>query len=278
MNQYKISVLIENCASQTFLGEHGLSFILKTPNSNILFDTGQGKVIEHNLKVMNFTPDRIDSLVLSHGHYDHTGGIAYLADHLKPDLKVYLHPAALEEKYSKISQGFKYIGISENNKRYITGLGKKLIFTTTPTEISDGIWCTGEIPRTNPAENRSTKFYLDKNSKKTDMMLDDQALFMHTKEGVVVLLGCCHAGFANTLDYIAKIAETDTIHAVIGGTHLRNANTALLDFTADTLKKYHVNLFAPCHCSGQTSSAYLYARNPEIFKECHTGASFIFEV
>jgi 7,8-dihydropterin-6-yl-methyl-4-(beta-D-ribofuranosyl)aminobenzene 5'-phosphate synthase len=276
MKHYKISVLVENRASQTFLGEHGLSFIIKSDHANILFDTGQGKVIEHNLKVMNFSPERINSMVLSHGHYDHTGGIEYLSKHLSPEIKVYLHPSALEEKYSKISTGYKFLGISEKNRDYLKSLGENLILTSEPTEIADGIWCTGEIPRTNPIENRSTKFYLDKSTKIPDTMLDDQALFFHTEKGVVVLLGCCHAGFANTLDYIAKIADAKTIYAVIGGTHLRNANFAQLDFTAATLAKYNVKLFAPCHCSGPKSSAYLYAENREVFQECHAGASFLF--
>ncbi len=109
-----------------------------------------------------------------------------------------------------------------------------------------------------------------------DIMKDDQALYINTEKGIVVVLGCCHAGFANTLDYIAKLTETDTIYGVIGGTHLRNANVAQLNFTASILEKYNVQLFAPCHCSGVLSSAFLYAKQSEIFKECQTGASFIF--
>ncbi len=274
-NNLKISVLVENTASRTFRGEHGLAFIITAGSKTLLFDTGQGGVIEHNLYTMHCSPDKIDFLVLSHGHYDHTGGLKYLSEHLRSDIKVYLHPAALEEKYSKISTGFKYLGISEHNRAYLAGLGENLVFTQQPTEIFEDVWVTGEIPRINSIENRSTKFYLDKETSISDNMQDDQAMFLKTEKGIAVLLGCCHAGLANTLDYIAKLAETDNIYAVIGGTHLRNANSAQLDFAAATLAKYNVRIFAPCHCSGQKSTAYLYAKNPEIFQECHAGASFM---
>ncbi len=276
MTQLKISVLVENRASQTFLGEHGLSFVIRSDNKTVLFDTGKGEILEHNIKVMNLNPEKIDALVLSHGHYDHTGGLEHLAKCLNTEIQVYAHPAALEPKFSKSSTVFKYIGISKNNRNYLQKLDTNLIFTEKPTKITENISCTGEIPRTNSIENRSTKFYLDKTTSNPDIMRDDQALYINTEKGVVVLLGCCHAGFANTIDYIAKLAKTETIYAVIGGTHLRNANFAQLDFTASVLKKYQVQLFAPCHCSGGLSSAYLYAKNPNIFRECHTGTSFIF--
>ena len=277
INKLKISVIVENTAAQLLLGEHGLSFLIRTDTHTLLFDTGRGEVIEHNLKELCQSPENIDVLLISHGHYDHTGGIEYLSSHLRPDIKAYLHPAALEPKYSNIPGGFKYLGISDNNREYLLSLGENLILTEGVTEIYDGIFLTGEIPRINSIENRSTKFYLDRELTVPDLMKDDQALFFHSPKGIVVLLGCCHAGLANTLDYVAKTAETDSIHAVIGGTHLRNANQAQLDFAADTLKKYNVKIFAPCHCSGEKSSAYLYSKNPGIFSECAAGTSFIFE-
>ena len=101
-------------------------------------------------------------------------------------------------------------------------------------------------------------------------------MLFKTEKGIVVLLGCCHAGLANTLDYIAQLAATDTIYAVIGGTHLMKASSAQLNFAAETLRKYNVRVFAPCHCSGQKSSSYLYSKNPDIFEECYSGSSFMF--
>ena len=276
LSNLKISVVADNRAATTFLAEHGLSFLIKADGKTILFDSGQGAVIEHNLKELCCAPEDIDALVLSHGHYDHTGGLGYLAPRLKKDIKIYLHPSALKPKYSKIPGDAKYIGMPDSALAFCEDRKKSLVMTSEPTEIFPGIFATGSVPRVNSMEKRSTKFYLGESLTEPDTMLDDQALFFRTEKGIVVLLGCCHAGLKNTLDYIAKIAETKKIYAVIGGTHLRSANIAQLDFAADAVKEYGIRIFAPCHCSGEKSSAYLYCRNPEIFSECHTGASFVF--
>ena len=278
LTKLKISVLVDNRASGTFLGEHGLSFVVRTEHGTILFDTGQGFVIEHNMNELACSPEDIDCIVLSHGHYDHTGGLDCISRHIRQDTRFFLHPAALAAKFAKTPDGSKYIGIAPAVRDFLNNRMDRVFFTEQATEIFPDVFVTGYVPRIHGIEKRSTRFYLDKERTQHDAMSDDQSLFFRTERGTVVLLGCCHAGLANTLDCVANLADTDKIHAVIGGTHLRSANEELLDFAMAALDKYNVDIFAPCHCSGEKSSAYFYSKNPANFAECYAGAGFTFNI
>ena len=282
IDSLSIKILCDNTASGNYLGEHGLSFLINTGDTNILFDTGKGEVIAHNMQEAGIKPSDIDLVVFSHGHYDHTGGISYiLNDSLfatkfsDEKNRIYMHADALNAKYSKTISGPKYIGISKENKNILNKYSDITVFNKESLEILPGVHLTGEIPRINSEENVKTKFFLDDKLSIVDSIVDDQSLFIKTPKGIVVILGCCHSGLANTLDYISKLANTDSIYAVIGGTHLRNANRSRLDFTIEVIKKYNVKLFAPIHCSGQRASAYMFAQLEDIFQEANSGAAFL---
>ena len=284
IDSLSIKILCDNTAAGNYLGEHGLSFLINTGDTNILFDTGKGGIIAHNMQEAGVKPSDIDFVVFSHGHYDHTGGISYIFNDLlfatkfrEEKNRIYMHPNALNAKFSKTISGPKYIGISKENKDILKRYSDITVFNKESLEILPGVYLTGEIPRTNPEENVETKFFLDEKLSIVDSIVDDQALFINTPKGIVVILGCCHSGLANTLDHISKLAETYSIYAVIGGTHLHNANRSRLDFTIEIIKKYNVKLFAPIHCSGQQASAYMFAQLEEIFQEAHSGAAFLIE-
>ncbi len=271
----KITVIVDNYASRNCLAEHGLAYYIEVEGKRIFFDSGQGKVIQHNCEKLDVDPLRANAFVLSHGHYDHTGGIKFLKEHFSDNVKVYLHPAALEEKYAKDDDKFRYIGIAKKNKEWLKNLGTRLNFTEKQTEIFKNVWVTGAVPKIHEIEKPEERFYLQKNKKFPDDLIDDQSMFFYTVKGIVVLLGCCHSGIGNTLDYIAELTGKKEIYAVIGGMHLKNVSKERLDFSAKILEKYNVKLFAPCHCTGQKSSSYFYAKNPDIFNECHAGKTFI---
>jgi len=271
----KITVVVDNTASRNVLAEHGLAYYIEVDSKRIFFDSGQGKVIEHNCDKLGIDPLRANAFVLSHGHYDHTGGIKFLSDHFSDNVYVHVHPGALEKKYAKDNDKFRYIGISKKNKEWLKSIGKRLIFTEKPTEIFDNTWVTGPVPRIHKIEKSEERFYLQKDINYPDNLIDDQSMFFYTGKGIVILLGCCHSGIRNTLDYIAILTGKKEIYAVIGGMHLKNASQKKLDFSAKVLEKYNAKLFAPCHCTGQKSATYLYAKNPEIFNECFAGKTFI---
>ena len=271
----KITVVVDNTASRTCLAEHGLSYYVEIDGKRLFFDSGQGKIIRYNCDKLDIDPLRANAFVLSHGHYDHTGGIKYLSEHFSDNVRVYIHPGVLEKKYAKDEDKFRYIGIAKKNKEWLKSIGKRLVFTENPTKVFKNVWVTGEIPRIHKIERAEERFYLGRNINHPDGLIDDQSMFFNTAKGIVVLLGCCHSGIGNTLDYISELTGEKEIYAVIGGMHLKDVSQKRLDFTAKILKKYKLKLFAPCHCTGQKSAAYLYAKNPDIFNECYAGNFFV---
>lgn len=268
-----ITIVVDNLASGKLLGEHGLCMLIECKNRRILFDSGQGFVLNHNLSVLNINPADITDFVLSHGHYDHTGGIANLAQNPKFRPNIYLHPAALSAKFASDPKGARYIGISEESREWILGQKNKSTISKDPVKIDSGITITGEIATIYPEERYVTKFFLNKELTQIDNIDDDQALVFETKKGTVVALGCCHKGLGNTLEQATIITGKREIYAVIGGTHLRSADKARLDFSVEIIKKYNVKQFIATHCTGFDSAAYLKNALPGIFRAGFAGST-----
>ncbi|NOY75076.1 MAG: MBL fold metallo-hydrolase [Kiritimatiellaeota bacterium] len=274
----KITILVDNTASGKLVGEHGLSSLIEKDETMILFDAGQGEAFAYNIDALGVDLAELAHIVFSHGHYDHTGGIARLAETAELAAVVHMHPAALDAKFAREPDGTaKSIGISKSNREWLLSRGDDLHLSKHPVEIAPGVLTTGEIPEIFSQESCSTRFRLDKELTQIDDMADDMSLFMRTDAGTVVVLGCCHRGLANTLAHITMIAETDEIAAVIGGTHLRNADRARLDFTVETVKKHHVKRFVATHCTGIKSAEYLKEKLPDVFTAGFAGMTMEFD-
>jgi len=245
----RITTLVENTASGAgLLAEHGLSFWIEYGDKRILFDTGQSDILIKNAKVLGIDLAETDAIVLSHGHYDHTGGLASVLN-IAEKAKIYLHPAATEPKLSKKVSGAISIGMSDSAKKAIQG--RDVIWTATPAQLFPGIAVTGQVPRTNDFEDTGGAFFLDEDCQKPDELLDDQALFIESAKGLVVVFGCAHSGVVNTLDYISKSTGQNKIYAVIGGMHLANASRIRIANTIEAFKKYEIQKIVPLHCTGQ---------------------------
>jgi 7,8-dihydropterin-6-yl-methyl-4-(beta-D-ribofuranosyl)aminobenzene 5'-phosphate synthase len=263
------------------LGEHGLSILIERENARVLFDAGQGEAFAANARTLNVDLTSLTNVVFSHGHYDHTGGIATLAD-IPPSAgfapSIHMHPAALDAKFAREPDGSaKYIGISPKNRDWLLSREKKLHLSCESAEIASGVFTTGEIPERFAEEAVSSRFRLDEQLTRMDLMIDDQSLFVETDSGIVVLLGCCHRGLANTLTRVAELAETEKIAAVIGGTHLRHADEKRLDFTIETVIKFGVRRFVGTHCTGFDSAACLKNAIPDVFSAGFAGMTLNFQ-
>ena len=273
IERLRVTILVENSAGALgLLAEHGLALWIEVGDTNILFDTGQGMVLEHNARVLGVDLARIDAMILSHGHYDHTGGLeSLLAD--RAPAAIYVHPHAFDAKFGRRPDGTgRYIGSPIRDAEQLRAHVSRVVPTAEPTKLADGIWVTGEIPRRNDFEDTGGPFFLDEACTKPDPLIDDQAMYIETPEGTVVLCGCGHAGLVNTLDYVSELTGHAPIHAVLGGFHLGAASAERIDRSVAALRHYAVRRIGPLHCTGLPATARILAAFPQNFITLNAGA------
>jgi len=273
----RITVLVENTARDSRLRtEHGLSFWIEAEGRKILFDTGQGEALEPNAQQLAVDLGQTDAIVISHGHYDHTGGLPRVLARSGRAV-VYIHPLAFESKYSRREKTpCRPIGIPEQVASDLLGRDHYLTFTRGPTRICSGLSVTGQIPRLATFENTGGPFFLDEHCTRKDVVADDQALYVESRNGLVVVLGCGHSGVVNTLDYVAKLTGKRSMRAVLGGMHLAEASEERIELTCAALDRYRIGVVAPCHCTGKGAIARLRSWFGERVVDCSAGACFSF--
>lgn len=275
IHHLRITVLAENTTRRAdLLAEHGLALWIDADGHRVLFDTGQGKVLRHNARKLQIPLDTAETVAISHGHFDHTGGLKDILE-TNEQISVCLHPAALERKYAREkTPPHRDIGIPGWDEEALRDTGRWLIWTRGPTKLLDGVYLTGEIPRGNDFEDTGGSFYRDQSCTVPDPLPDDQALYVETSAGLVVVLGCGHAGVVNTLDYIAELTGQKQFRAVLGGMHLLRASQQRLDATAAALERFGVRSIGTAHCTGMRAANYLWSRLADKCFECSVGSGF----
>lgn len=253
----KITILVDNHAGDGLFAEHGLSLWIEAEGLHILFDAGQGMAFESNARSLGVNLDETDVLVLSHGHYDHTGGIAQV---LQRALKtnVYCHPGIVQPRYAIRDGTPKSIQLPQMSMAAIDRLpSQHLHWVQQPMLLSERIGVTGPIPRETSFENTGGPFYLDPEGRRADPITDDLALWVQTDDGVIVCVGCSHAGLVNTLNHVQCLSSGQRVRAVIGGFHLLNASRERLDQTVAALRLFEPDIVVPCHCTGDLATETL---------------------
>lgn len=275
----KLTILVENSVHQRGLvAEHGLAFHVQRGSQSLLLDTGQSDLALINAETLSLPLERLDAVVLSHGHYDHTGGLPAILE-VAPQARVYLHPAAFEPKFSRNQEGpARMIGMSDCALQAIRRNPGGYTESCASQEVMPGVFTTGEIPRVTPYEDVGGRFFLDESGAEADSLTDDQALFFDTVQGLVVLSGCAHAGVVNTLTHIQKLRPGRPFYAIMGGLHLLNASPERLHATMEALGKWDIPLLMPAHCTGPAAAAKLWESFPGRCATPGVGSQFDFEM
>ena len=273
MNSVRGVILSDNCASaRVARGEHGLSYFIEIGGRRALFDVGQGLVLAENAQALGVDLGTVEAIALSHGHYDHTGGLPIALASARGSVAVHLHPDALQPKYN----GTRPIGMPPAARAALAGPNVRLVESREPGEVVPGLFRTGEIPRPHPEEVLAEIFHLDPDGRAVDPLLDDQSLYFDTPEGVVVLLGCAHAGVIHILERVRALTNGRPLRAVLGGLHLGHANETRLGWVIERLREFRPRLLVPMHCTGPRAAAALWTAFPAACRPGGAGAVFEF--
>jgi 7,8-dihydropterin-6-yl-methyl-4-(beta-D-ribofuranosyl)aminobenzene 5'-phosphate synthase len=246
--------------ADTMLAEHGLSLLVVVKvggkTHHILFDCGYSKVgVPHNVEMLGIELGKLEAIVLSHGHMDHTGALYPIAESLGRSIPLVLHPDAfLSPRYFGLEDGRKLTFPQTLSRHEMETRGIEVIERRSPSLVAEGaIAVTGEIERVTDFEKGLPNALVERNGKlEHDGILDDQSLVIKLKgKGLLVISGCGHAGIINTMLYAQKITGITTIHAVLGGFHLQGpAFEPIVERTIAEFKAIKPKVAVPMHCTG----------------------------
>ena len=257
----RITILCENLIGQRVgLGEHGFSAFIETDRGDYLFDTGGGRSIVANSLTLDKDLRTARRIFLSHGHYDHTGGLSEVLK-LRGNVDVHAHPHVFLDRTAVLRENGKetkrFIGIPYK-KRYLESLGANFILNTDFMEVEKGVFLTGEVPRKTPFEKPDPRLFRDINGKtEPDVFLDDQSLIMESEKGLILVLGCAHSGVINIIHHVINKTGKQKFYAILGGTHLDFLTPEQLEESIKSLKKIDVERIGVSHCTGMRAACRL---------------------
>jgi 7,8-dihydropterin-6-yl-methyl-4-(beta-D-ribofuranosyl)aminobenzene 5'-phosphate synthase len=264
--------------------EHGFSALLTVTvagrERRLLFDTGVSPDgLTGNLDRLDLTPKDCEAIVLSHGHFDHTGGMAGLMARLgRTNLPVMIHPEFWNRRRLSIP-GREPVELPTTSKSALRGAGFEIAEERQPSFIFErSVLVTGEVDRTTPFE-RGMPFQekrVDGGWEPDPLILDDQSLVLHLRgKGLVVLTGCGHAGIVNIVRYARKLTGVERVYAVMGGFHLSGAAfEPVIGDVCTALAELDPGLIVPAHCTGWRATHLLAASFPDAFIQNSVGTRF----
>ena len=297
------------------VAEHGFSALIQIPeldqngsennnnnkNKKFLFDTGVSENgVLHNADVFGIDIDKIDGIILSHGHFDHFAGLMNIIKRISLSssklsntnyVNIFAHPDAFLKRWEVMPDGKRAkcpildeLRIQESGAQIHKATG----ITILPSKESTLLLITGQIPRETSFEKGYPFQYVEreddgnneKNLVPDPMVKDDQAIVASIRDkGLVILTGCGHAGIINTINYAKKITGVDKVHAVMGGFHLPadgGIYEAAIEPTLNELQNADPTYIVPCHCTGWKATNKIIEAMPEKFIQSAVGTTFQF--
>lgn len=277
----QISTLMENSLGEhtALTTEHGLSFLVETEASSVLFDLGQSGAFLHNAEKLCKDLSDVTHVVLSHGHYDHTGGFRPFVEKIGSEgYTLWTGEGFFVEKYGAFNASYQYLG-NDFSRSYLgeIGISYKTIIKKR-TQIAPKIWVATGFSRTHALEVPNPRFVKREAGSGlfvADDFSDEVTLVIETKKGLVVLVGCAHPGILNMLDSIEE-SFGQSVYALFGGTHLVEADEERTQDSLENFTKRGITLLGLSHCSGERAITLSLEGSPINFRSC-TGSTIILE-
>ena len=292
--------------SKSPIAEHGFSALLEisyvhenaTKSNKFLFDTGVSKDgIVYNSDVLGINLRDIETIVLSHGHFDHISGLISILRRLKKSVEIIVHSDAFLRRWLVYPNGNKarmdFLNEEEINQAggIIRKVDKISFLPRNENRLSNKrtdhpnnrVMISGEIPRVTKFEKGFSLQYKEKDNENDlipdPLVCDDQALIMNVRnKGLIILTGCGHAGIINTIKFAKKVTGIEKIHCVIGGFHLSGQDYEdSIPLTLAELTKVDPRYIVPCHCTGWKATNKIIDMMPEKFIQSSVGSTFLFQ-
>lgn len=269
------------------IAEHGFCAALTLHGSaakrRLLLDSGLDPIAaSHNMDVLGLDMSSCECLISSHGHIDHAGGLFSVRNKLdqKRKIPLVLHEEAFRNRLVKFQDG-RTIDLPAPDRSLLARARYEIVERhSSSLWVDDKVLVTGEIPRTNDFEKGFPNHYseIDGELEADPLIKDDQAVILNVKnKGLVVIMGCGHAGIINTIDYAKELTGEDRILAVLGGMHLSGKLfEPIISRTIDELQRLRPRFVVPCHCSGFKATCEIARKMPDSFIQNSVGTSYIF--
>ena len=283
-----IGKIFRTAPGRAIQAEHGLSYVIETIAEGVpgmfMFDFGVSQqTIVNNLSLLGINVASMEALCLSHGHFDHWGGLAgflkaYLQE-MPAGTPLYVGEEAFAQRFSRRPSDEDLHDLGSLDREAIEGLKKiAIIDVKDPVEIILGACLTGKIERTTPYEKVApTLFVMREGSIQEDDFRGELAVVCNVKgKGLVVISGCAHVGIINTVRHAQKMTGIDRVHAVIGGFHLVNTEPAIIEKTIADIKAIGPDYIIPTHCTGFEAIVSFAQVMPEQFILNTAGARYTF--
>lgn len=274
--QPRLTVLCENSVGKPVqvIGEHGFACLIETEAGRYLFDTGQGQGILHNARLLQVDLSRLDGIILSHGHFDHGGGLLQVLD-LCGETEIHAHPDIFTNRfwvgrYERRANGLPF------QRQQAEAAGGRFVLSNAFRQLAPGIFLSGEVPVHDPTRPGDPALQCESSAGELarDPLADDLSVLIESRRGPVLLTGCAHAGLPDIVRHVLTQSGHKQLYAVIGGLHLAPADDAHFDAVVATLREFNVQRIGVAHCTGLKRSAELYALFPAAVFFANVGSTF----